>query len=294
MAEEYGYLSRPPMPDRFVAGGIAEPRNQWPRKIKSGVSSGDSTVARNFLALLNSSNADVVGPGLTMTESNNNGTIVATANGWDATWKRTGRLIDLTGTSAGGMGSSRSYSRWEVSPAAMCQLNVTGTAGYYAPYVFTISAVVAARSTTMPAGGSAGVAFGLTNYTLTPTVIPTSAFVGFAAAWAAPAVSANWSTWIDNTGGTLARATNLTMSTNAPHLLEIEFNAPDRAIYWYVDGELADSYSPADGDVLTHATYGCNIEYVANASNTAVTRMLTLADTIPLVSVSILDLDEGT
>jgi hypothetical protein len=290
--EPYGYQVRPEMPDRFVPGAVVEPRNQWPRKIKSGTG-GVGAIGRNFLALLNSANADVIGSGLTMSESTSNGTIVTTAPGWDATWKRTGRLIDLTGNNAN-MGCCRSLSRWEMSPAAMCQMNALGTSGYFAPYTFTISAVVAARSTTMPVGGSGGAAFGLTNYSSLPIIIPSAAFIGFAAAWAAPATSALWSTWIDNTAGTLARATNLTFSTNAPHLLEIEFDGPNREINWYVDQNWVDSYAPVDGDVFTHVTSGANIEYLCNASNGTVTRLLTLCDMVPLTSVTLLDLDEGT
>lgn len=283
---EYGYRVRPNMPDPFVTGGVDEPRNTWPRKIKSGLG-GEGGYQRQLLHVVNSSNVDIIGSGLVFTDATNAGVLVNTANGWDATWKRTGRLMDLTGNSAVNMGSNRAYSRWELSPIPMSAANYT-----VAPYIIRIGSVIAARSTTMPVGGSAGAAFGLTNYSLTPTVIPTNAAVEFAAAWNAPDTYSTWSTWVANTGGTFTRSSATGISTNEPHLLEIEFDGVEHLINWYVDGVVVDQYAPNSADLFTHLTYGSNIEFLVNASNTTVTRMMYLADTVPLVSVLLADLDD--
>lgn len=284
MSGEYGYLRRPDLPDGMVQGGQVVPRNQWPRKIRSGLG-GEGGYQRNLLQVLNSSAVEIIGAALNLSDSTSNGVLVNTANGWDATWKRTGRLMDLTGTAVN-MGCNRAFSRWELSPIPMAAANYT-----VAPYVLRIGSVIAARSTTMPVGGSGGAAFGLTNYSITPTIIPTNAAIQFVATWSDPATYGSWSTWLATTSGAFTRAGATGFSTNEPHLLEIELDGVEHLINWYVDGEVVDSYSPNSADLYTHLTYGSNIEFVANASNTTVTRMMYLADTMPLVTVEIADLD---
>jgi hypothetical protein len=278
--EPYGYGLRPPMPDRFVPGSVVEPRNQWPRGIKAGTGGSGGFVSQ-ALQLLNSSNVEIIGAGLTLSDTTSDGTIVTTTNGWDATFKRTGRITDLTGTHAVNRGSNRALSMWELSPTILT----------HAPIVVRMSAVVAGRSTTMPAGGSAGIAFGLCSYSTSPIKIPTNAAIQFVSTWTDPAVSGLWSTWISSSSGTFTRATNLGFSTLTPHLLEIEFCGTLNLINFYVDGELVDAFIPGTGEIFNHvAGSGTNIEFIANASNTGVTRMMYLCDMIPLVSVTLTDL----
>lgn len=289
MTEGYGYVRRPDMPDPFVTGGVDEPRNMWPRKVKSGLG-GAGGYQRQFLTLLNPSNADIIGSGLTGADSTTNGTLTTTANGWDATFGRHGTIKSLLGTSGAAIGCNRTYYRWEMSPIPMVASTYTAC-----PFAWRISSIVCARSSAA-ATGAAGVAFGLTNYATVPAtgvLIPTTAAIQFVSTWAAGATYGTWSSWVADTGGGFSRASGLSAyNCNDPHLMEIEFDGIEKLINFYIDGEVVDQYAPASGDLFTHLTYGSNIEFLVNASVADTTIGMFCCDTIPLVSVLLTDLDD--
>lgn len=282
----YGYERRPDMPERFVTGPQAEPRNQWPRKIRS--LGGDAAPTEQILLLLNSSNGPINGQsGLVFNQTASYGSIVTTNNGWWAAVGRTGRLVDLTGTSPGNMGGYQAESFWHLSPYALVAGNWP-----HMPYVLKVGTVTACGSTTMAAGGTGGVAFGLCNDDTIPYTLPRNRFVGFTSVWNDPATYGAWSTWVASTSGSFTRATNTSFATNEPHFLEVEFDGVDRVIRWYVDSEQVDEYAPDYTDLFEHSSAGSYIEYWINASNGTTTRLLEQADTVPLVTISLRDLDE--
>lgn len=283
MSEGYGYSNRPDIPDRFAQGSVAMPRNQWPRSIRGGLG-GEGGYPKVALQLLSAENTIINGFGTPCSESTTNGTLATATNSWWSDIGRTGRLLTLTGT--GGQGRTKSDIRIDLSP-----IGLLGFSTQYAPWSVVLADVVAAASTTMPASGTGGASFGLSNYSLTPPAVPPNAFIGFTSNWSDPATYGAWSTWIASTGGGFTRAYNTGFATNEPHLLEVEFDGVNRLINFHIDGEMVDSYSPASSDLFTHLTYNSNICWEVYSSNGCVTRIAQLCDMVPNISVTLTDLD---
>lgn len=279
MSGEYGYRARPDMPDRFVTGGIAQPRNQWPRKVASG-GAGDGGFQRTSLQIVNSSNARLGGIAYTgFGLSVLNGTVAFTNNGW---WKnRTGYLEDLTGTT--GLGRRTAQAILSMSPISM-----VAASSWPLPVIIRLSMGMVIETTTMAGGGRGGGAWLVTAAT-TAQAIPQNNSFGFASVWSDPDTYGAWSTWVASSTGAFTRASNTQFATNTPHLLEIEIDCMEKVIYWYVDGELVDSYAPAAADLPIHDTEEIRARVSFEAAPSCVTRCMYHMDTVPWFSVTMTD-----
>lgn len=289
---EYGYKERPPMPDRFVPGGIVVPKNQWPNPLlKDFRDPGDAGYTRTVFQMFRSDDNNIISHGDVVSGRTNTGALVQADNGWASQYSRTGSLHDLTCNHATNTVVVRI-----TCPAALIPRAFLDPSAPPFPGILRVEDVIAGETTTPAAGHSHGIAFGYSWENAAPPNGDANPYpwIGFQASWDNPATEGEWTAVVIDESDSTIFSAGLTVETDTPHHLALEFDGVAKQINWYVDDQVAAAYAvDATADIYpSDANIGQDIRWHFLAKgDTSVLRAIHFCDMSTVVSLTLYDLD---
>lgn len=279
----YGYVERPPMPDRFVKGPPqAAPRSVWPRRVADAVKNQDTGTLRLVQQLVQSDAAPMWGLTPGSTNEGGPGTTTLQTDYWWADIARFCRYVEINATGANDKRLNRTELNYNVSPKALLDPSQPP-----APLIWRFEDICAARLNAPAAGHTGAFHFGLTwENGLGVNLVAPNPFIGIYANWTGTAYGTWTARCVDDAGSGLN--TSLGITTQDPHRLAYEIDGRG-FVNFYIDGVLLLSYPTTGSDLGTHTIFAIGHRWTVAADDNGTIRAGYMMDMQAAVSVEVLD-----